>query len=187
MATPPDFTAGQVLTAAQMNAVGMWLITSGTLSGVDENFQGCFNDDFRNYKIVISDVTMNATGDIYFRMMSGATPASGAADYRWAMRGLGTGGVGADSANAGASAGYTGMTNNGANGLVVNSCILDVYSPKLAVRTLVVNATSCYPSVFAHRHGMSVHNVTTAYNGFQFLTTTATTMTGEVRIYGYNF
>lgn len=187
MATPPDFTTGQVLTAAQMNTIGLWLVASGTLSGVDENFQGCFSDDFRNYKIVISDVTMNATGEIYFRMLSGATPASGAADYRWAMRGLTTAAASADTANGGASAGFTGMRNDGANGLVVNSCILDVFSPKIAVRTLVINATSTYPAAFANRHGMSVHNVTTAYDGIQFLTTTATTMTGEVKIYGYNF
>jgi hypothetical protein len=28
MATPPDFVDGQVLTAAQMNAIGLWLVRS---------------------------------------------------------------------------------------------------------------------------------------------------------------
>jgi len=53
MATPPDFTAGQVLTAAQMNAVGLWLTKSvnigTTVSTV--NITDCFSADFDQYLV----------------------------------------------------------------------------------------------------------------------------------------
>lgn len=187
MATPPDFTTGQVLTAAQMNAVGMWLVDDGTLAGTSTNFEQCFTADYRNYRIIISDITMNATGDLYYRMLDNATPASGVADYRWAFRGLNTAGTGTDGSNAGASAGFTGFSQGGANNLRVGGISIDIYAPLEAHRTLVTFNTALYFFNFATANGMSVHNLTTAYNGIQFLTTTATTMTGNVRIYGYNF
>jgi hypothetical protein len=186
MATTPDFSVGQVLTSATMNKVGLWLLTTGTLSGTTKDFQTCFTDDYQNYRIVISDVTMNATGEIYYRMLLGSTAAAGAADYRWALTGLTTGAGSASTSNAGASAGFTGMRNDGANNLVVNSTSIDIYSPKIAVRTLATISTVTFPAAFAHRDGISIHNLTTAYDGIQFLTTTATTMTGNVYIYGYN-
>jgi hypothetical protein len=31
MATPPDFSSGAVLTAAQMNSVGLWLVKTQTV------------------------------------------------------------------------------------------------------------------------------------------------------------
>ena len=77
MATPPDFSSGAVLTAAQMNAVGMWEITSGTVtSGTSFDLNSVFTSDFDSYKLVLTQIRTNATGgSIQFRMLASGTPA----------------------------------------------------------------------------------------------------------------
>lgn len=78
MATPPDFTSGAVLTAAQMNAVGLWEITSGTVtSGLSFDLTSVFSADYDSYKLVLTQVrTASTGGSIQFRLLSGATPVS---------------------------------------------------------------------------------------------------------------
>ena len=54
--TYPSFTAGEVLRAADMNAVGLWLVKSQTVgSGVSSvTVTDAFSADYNNYKIVVS-------------------------------------------------------------------------------------------------------------------------------------
>ena len=67
MATPPTFSAGAVLTAAQMNKIGLWTtvptsVANGTISGNAVTFSGVssvslngvFTSDFDAYRIVAS-------------------------------------------------------------------------------------------------------------------------------------
>jgi hypothetical protein len=54
MATPPDFSSGAVLTAAQMNSVGLWKVASGSLSTATTNFQGCFTSDYRDIALSLT-------------------------------------------------------------------------------------------------------------------------------------
>ena len=58
MATPPVFSAGAVLTAAQMNAVGLWEIKTQTIGTGVASFEvtGAFSSDYDNYKIVINSM-----------------------------------------------------------------------------------------------------------------------------------
>lgn len=66
MATPPSFTAGSVLTAAQMNAVGLWLVKSQAVStsGVTSvTLTNVFSSDFDAYRVIYSGGTLS-TNDI---------------------------------------------------------------------------------------------------------------------------
>jgi hypothetical protein len=53
--TFPSFTAGEVLRAADMNAVGLWLVKTQTIgAGVSSvPVTGVFSSDYDNYKIVV--------------------------------------------------------------------------------------------------------------------------------------
>jgi hypothetical protein len=59
MATPPTFSAGAVLTAAQMNQLGLFLIKTVTIgAGVTSvPVTDAFNADYENYRIVFSGGT----------------------------------------------------------------------------------------------------------------------------------
>ena len=81
MATPPDFSSGAVLTAAQMNSVGLWKVGNGTLSGSSTDIVGCFSSNYDVYKAYFYELTTSADLEIGFRMLSGTTPASTASTY----------------------------------------------------------------------------------------------------------
>jgi hypothetical protein len=182
------FTTGEVLTAADTNTYlansGLVYITSGTLSSTAVNFAGCFTSAYTNYRIVIDSIAWNASGDLYYQMLSGTTPAT-AGDYYWAMRGLKATGTAFDSSASAQAQGYLGSTNIGANNLVVGSCSWDIYGPQLAQRTLLTGQAIGVSTDFFGLSGMNSHNLTNAYTGIRLLTTSATTFTGNVTIYGY--
>lgn len=70
MATPPVFSAGSVLTAGQMNAVGLWLVKSDTIVNVStKEITNAFTDDFTNYRVILSGLKITAatTANIFFR------------------------------------------------------------------------------------------------------------------------
>lgn len=67
MATPPTFSAGSVLTAAQMNAVGMWLVKSqavGSTPVSSVTLTNVFSSDYDAYKIIWAGGTLDIAGDV---------------------------------------------------------------------------------------------------------------------------
>ena len=88
--TYPSFSAGDVLAASDMNAVGLWRITSGitatngTVSdGVvtigsnvaSVTVSGCFSSSFDNYRIIASGIDCSASASLTFQL-SGITGSS---------------------------------------------------------------------------------------------------------------
>ena len=75
MATPPVFSVGATLTAAQMNAVGLWLVKRQTVgTGVTSaTVTGAFTSDFDDYQIVISGVACSAGGLSMLIQVGGGT------------------------------------------------------------------------------------------------------------------
>lgn len=74
MATPPDFTTGQVLTAAQMNGIGMWLVKTQVIGSGSGTVvvPSAFNGDFEAYQIVVSGGATGG-GDYGINMRLGST------------------------------------------------------------------------------------------------------------------
>jgi hypothetical protein len=181
----PDFSPGEVLTAAAMDSIGLWKIASGTLSTATTDFVGCFTSDYTNYRIIIDGLSFSATGTLHYRMLSGTTPATGATDYQHSYTGLTVGGAASNANNAGTDIGNFGTLNIGANNLPICSVAADILNPQTALRTLVISSTVLHPSALANRNGMSYHNVAASYDGIRISTFTATTVSGNVTIYGY--
>jgi hypothetical protein len=180
----PDFSPGEVLTAAAMDSIGLWRVASGTLSGTATNFVDCFTSDYTNYRIVVDSLAWNATGDLYYQMLTGTTPYT-SADYFWAMRGYKATGVAFDNGAQSQTIGFLGTGNNGANNLVIGSCFWDICGPQLSQRTILTGQGSGVSSEYFGFQGMNAHNVVAAYTGIRLLTNSATTFTGKVTIYGY--
>jgi hypothetical protein len=74
--TFPVFSAGEVLRAQDMNAVGMWLVKTVTVgAGVTSvPVTSCFSADYDNYRIVLSDVVGSTASNMLFQF-SGITTA----------------------------------------------------------------------------------------------------------------
>jgi len=59
----PVFASGDTLLASDMNAVGKWLVTSGTITTVSSvTVNNCFTSTYRNYEIVFSATASAASG-----------------------------------------------------------------------------------------------------------------------------
>jgi hypothetical protein len=182
------FTTGEVLTAADTNTYlansGLVYIDTKTLSTNTTDLVGCFTSTYTNYLLVGNSLQMNSTADIYFQMLSGSTPAT-TADYFFAFIGILDTGTTSNNSGASQTVGFTGFTNNGANGVPIGAFNLNVYAPQLAQRTFVKSSCASYPTTSATKEGSNRHNLATSYDGIRFTTQTAATMGGTITIYGY--
>jgi hypothetical protein len=81
MATPPVFTTGAVLTAAQMNAVGMWEISTTTPSSNQGAFTitNAFSADYDAYRLIWSGGVGVGSGSLT------VTLGASVAGYGWSL------------------------------------------------------------------------------------------------------
>jgi hypothetical protein len=73
--TFPSFTTGEVLTAADMNAVGLWLVKTQTVGTAVSSVQvtGAFSNTYDNYFITLTGGTGSATAVLRVQLGSTAT------------------------------------------------------------------------------------------------------------------
>ena len=70
----PDFSPGEVLTASAMDSIGLWLVKTDTItSGNSKEITNAFSSSYKNYKIVLSNIRISASANVYFRMGTLAT------------------------------------------------------------------------------------------------------------------
>jgi hypothetical protein len=179
MATPPDFTAGQVLTAAQMDLIGMWRISGGTAMSYDN----VFTADYRNYKINFS-LTNSTSQPIYFRFRAAAADNT-TANYNDLVQGVQINGT-ANNILAGSqdklTLGYAGNSE-----FLRMSGSIDVFSPQVAQHKQILGTANSLDSTFNRNmilNYASFFAATTIFDGFKILPNSGT-ITGTVQIYGY--
>jgi hypothetical protein len=193
MATPPDFTAGQVLTAAQMNAVGLWAITPtsvsagatiGTNGAVSFTTQqtislnGVFTGDYLNYLVHINQTALSGSGlqQIRFRV-GGSDDTSSLYNYYLNRLSSLDGSTVASFARTQNIAPITpalGATHSGT---------FTIFNPQVAQPTYFSgqNVDSSGNMV----NNSALFTGTTVFDGFSIIVT-ATNITGTIRVYGYN-
>jgi hypothetical protein len=181
MATPPDFTVGAVLTAAQMNAVGLWLVTTQTVgttvSTVTVN--NAFNDDFVNYRVVYSGGVLSTAAAI--RLSLGT--AVNTADHYWGRTRLAFVGGGFTSTISNNDTTFqTGVgTANGAN------FICDITNPFTNERptftSLYLEMATTSSSTYQN---IGYLNSTASFSAFFLSLSTGTFTGGTISVYGYN-
>lgn len=182
MATPPVFTTGAVLTAAQMNKIGLWHITTvsptpATVVAVNS----CFTSDFTNYLIMCSPIGAASATDIRIRLRAGATPST--VEYYMTNIFASAGSISSTSENAQSSwRGIYGGANQGLYGLLS----FDVYSPQVAssVSRYAMQSSGWDGSFVTNRSATGMHAQVVSYDGFDL--SAATNITATISVYGYN-
>jgi hypothetical protein len=175
MATPPTFTAGSILTAAQMNSVGMWLVASGTIGTAVSTVAvaNCFTGDYDAYKIVVSGGA--ASADSFMKMVLGASTTG----YYQARNGvLYSTGARSDGADNNAAA-WTAVGTSLTTGLDAEITLINVNYAKWTV------LKGFYTTGSAGTDVVGVHQVNTAYTGFTIYPNSGTWTGGYYRVYGY--
>jgi hypothetical protein len=178
----PDFSPGEVLTAAAMDSIGLWKIGGGTLSGTAVNFQGVFTSDYNVYKMFFYNVrNTTSSAELGLRLLSGSTPASGASDYSVQRLFAQSGSVGGTRATS--SFARVSFLFGGANNLTAAETT--IYVPNLAKRTNFVSSANYIDnSPFSNiEQNATQHNQATAYDGIQVICGN-TLAEGTVQIFG---
>ena len=183
MATPPTFSAGAVLTAAQMNQLGCFLVkTQAVGSGVSSvTVNDCFTADYDNYKVIYSGGQNSTAVNLHLQLTLGGT-ASTTGYYGVLVWGNLTTAVVAGATDNNASqfsfAGGGAGPNNGAASVDV-----DLLNPAQTMRTRLHNAQVLYSTVYGTYTGL--HDVGTAYDGIKLIAPAGTLTGGTIRVYGF--
>ena len=179
MATPPDFVAGQILTAAQMDGVGSWLVSSTTFSAVSSHaVNSCFSADYDSYRVVFL-CTRSTTNQVTMRLRVATTDNTSAVYGTQIVRAQST-------TLTGVAANNTSLTFNNTTDSQSMSAVFDIHEPFLAVNTLLqgqssqgMYATNSESSTFWMRHASEE-----AFTGLNFIASTGT-ITGTCQVFGY--
>lgn len=174
----PIFVAGNILTAADMNAVGMWLVKRETIGTSVANFtvSGAFSTDYDDYRIVISGGS--ASADPFLNMTLGST----ATNYYWTYLSRTYNNTAVSAASTTGTFWHvgTGSTNG-------YSTVIDIRSPFLS-RITTFNANDVYivnsTAGAWYQYGGHLNN-TTSYTAFTITASAGTLTGGTVSVYGY--
>jgi hypothetical protein len=198
MATPPDFTSGAVLTASQMNAVGLWKITptvSGTGMAIvndeiimtdvtDGEIRLVFNSDYRHYRMIFQYNSSTTLG-LNMRMLSGTSTVDSGSVYTYAAVGWVSNGTNyTDNGELQTSFPLGGGGSNDGGSAYK---IMDFIGPNLAGRTWMQNdgAFEWVTNLLYTRRYACMVDTATQYTGIKFYTSSGN-IDGTISVYGYN-
>ena len=178
MATPPTFSSGAVLTAAQMNGVGLWLVKTQTVGTAVSSVTvtGAFSADYDNYLIVMSGGTGSAAHSSGIQLGASTTGY-----YTF----LNFGDVatptplGAGRSNQSFAAWLGGCS--GAGQAAHLTC--QVLNPFKAMYTKILNGTYQNSNIYGTSQGE--HRVATSYTSFILIPDAGTLTGGTIFVYGY--
>lgn len=179
MATPPDFSSGAVLTAAQLDQIGLWRISTTSVGTAVSSVtvSNCFSADFDNYQIVYSGMT--ASGSTTFQLKLGSTTTGYYYNLLYSIFG-GAANNGLVASNQAAFI-YSGVVApNGAGGTI------DIYNPYKAMRTGVRGTYLEFLTTGAIGNFAGFLDNATSYTGFTLTPAGQTITGGTVTVYGYN-
>jgi hypothetical protein len=191
------FTAGQVLTAAQMTTLqansGLVVMVPSSVSGTGVtvstggkvtfttatpiNVNGCFTSAYDYYRVVMNVTTSSAAGLWNFQLRVGGVNAAGATDYSFSLLQSASAGAWA---NLNFSAG-TNIISLGYAGPSTSSSSIEFIGPALAQKTNITVNGNYAGTPYT---GGGQHALSTAYDGFA-ITPSAGNITGTLMIYGY--
>jgi hypothetical protein len=175
----PDFSPGEVLTAAAMDSIGLWLVTTQTVgAGVSSvTVPNAFNANFDNYKIVITGVDSSLDGNGLKLKLDGIATAVYSSSF-------------VEMPYSGGAAQRNGYVND-AGGVYVGvtttsddiHSFIDLHAPFKTKRKTYTFSSS---SANTNTSGGGYINSTTSCTAFTIDPDGAVTLTGgTIRVYGY--
>jgi hypothetical protein len=173
--TFPSFSSGEVLRAADMNAVGLWLVKTQTVgTGVSSvTVTDAFSADYYNYFLTYTGGTSSASANIELLIGSATTAYFSSLQF---------------AALGGSTANATGQTNAGFFNWAGHTssnrqvCAINVYNPFLSKNT---SMTSLFDNDTDAGYTYGVLKDTNSYTSFILRASTGTFTGGTIQIYGY--
>jgi hypothetical protein len=173
----PDFSPGEVLTAAAMDSIGLWLVKSQTIgTGVASvTVTDAFPTSYRSFNVVITGGVASTSANLALTL--GASSTGYFAGYSYVNIGTGATAI---------------VTNNNASswsavGLATTAQIsmnLFLQNPGQAAHTMLQGSVgrAAADNVNSYQGG---HGVATAYTSFTITPSAGTLTGGIISVYGY--
>jgi hypothetical protein len=172
----PDFSPGEVLTAAAMDSIGLWLVKTQTVgAGVSSVVvTDAFNDNFTNYRIVYTNIIGSTNANMLLQL-------SGITTSVYVSGGSFTSYLSAVLSGFGPAASDSWVV--GALGAGSSFGSIDVYSPKKTAQKAFTGA--CTSNVNQYQFSGSCTSTAQSVS-FTMTSTAGVTLTGgTIRVYGY--
>lgn len=172
----PTFASGDILTATDMNAVGLWLVKTQTVGSAVSSVTvtDAFSSTYANYLITLSGGTISTDSDIGIQLGSSTTGYYQFLNY----------GSSASATPQGAARSNQNSISwvGGGNAGQAAHMRVEVFGPNLAAYTKFNGGAYQNGSNYGTTQGE--HRVATAYTSFVIFP--AGTLTGgTIRVYGY--
>jgi hypothetical protein len=173
----PDFSPGEVLTAAAMDSIGLWLVKTQTVgTGVSSvTVTGAFSANYDRYRITIDNIAASTGGDLRFQLGSANTQYYGIYNYQ-----VSTGTTQVFYQNNTANAYIGGLATSGSQG--EQSITFDISQPNKATRTAWTG--QAFGNNYYFNFGYQLAD-TTQYTAFTIFPGSGTLTGGTIRVYGY--
>ena len=177
MATPPDFSSGAVLTAAQMNSVGLWLVKTQTIGSAVSSVtvSDAFSADYDNYLIQVIGGTASTEDNGFLTFGATATGYYGVLQYATVAA---PGTYGGASDNNGAQ--FSTVWRSQAAGAYANITVL---APFLTKNTGVEGVWMPTSGAYGKYTGQLRNS--TSYTAFTMKPASGTMTGGTIKVYGY--
>jgi len=172
----PVFVSGDILTATDMNAVGLWLVKTQTIGTAVSSVTvtGAFSTDYDAYQIVVTGGTFN-TSLVWGQFQFSSAHTTG---YYGAAQFIDTAGT---VTNQGTSnLGRLLVTRSSTTTAGVSSWVVNVANPMTAVRKSIWGQCSGGNMV---THG-GYYDSTSTFSQFVLSPTAGTLTGGTIRVYG---
>lgn len=187
MPTPPDFSVGQVLTAAHMDAIGLWVVKSASVgSGVTSvAVVNAFNADFDNYEITWTGGTMtSSSGDSQISLQLGPASVSG---YNTSYHTTLIYNLNSTTVNGAAQTNVSSFAWAGGGSTSDAYCHFRLFGPKLARHTRYESDSYLAWNDAGFGRANGIHKSAGSFSDFTLTVTGTGTMTGgTVTVYGWN-
>lgn len=194
----PSFAVGDVLTASDMNAVGLWRITptvSGTgmaLSGSEivmtdvtaGEVRSIFSSSYRHYRVIFVH-NASTTMSMKIEMLSGTNTVESGTVYRWASTGYTSQGNAYNDGNTGTTS-FTYASQGGSSDAGTGYLVIDFINPNAVARTWIstIGAFEWTGDIVYKRDQSVLVDTATQYTGFK-VTPSAGNIDGWISVYGY--
>lgn len=183
----PDFSPGEVLTAAAMDSIGLWKVASASAtSGANIILDGVFTSNYKNYRIVVSDVAGSGATGLNMQLRAGGSTL-GTSGYYNVRNGYfySSGAISFANDNNGA-AWQIPIIISGTTAAVAD-VVLDVFSPVSSTRNTGFTGQGFdgRTNGLGDMSGAGFYNATTSVDGFLINAGAQTFSNIDVTVYGY--
>lgn len=195
--TYPAFNSGDILTATDMNAVGLWKVKPASVSAGSSisatgdvtfttqssvSINNCFSANYSHYLITAS-IRGSAASFARWRLRASGSDATGANYFRAGLStSYGSGSL--TPYNAGSETSWVPFSEYGTTSNGFGYSQIMVFNPFVAATTGANTTINNTDAASIYTQALT-HGLQTSYDGFSVLPNSGT-ITGTIRVYGYN-